>query len=53
MLSFHYANTMVPNFVLRFLINTYEGLSLQKRFKTGSCNSPKYEVLDIYIFEEI
>ena len=36
----------------RFLINTYERLSFQKLFKTGSCDSPKYEVPDIGIFEE-
>ena len=35
--------------MLRFLINTYEGLSFQKLFKTGSCVSPKHEVPDIYL----
>ena len=35
--------------MLRFLISTHEGLSFQKRLNTGSCDSPKYEVLDVYI----
>ena len=34
--------------MLRFLTNTYEGVSFQKCFKTESCDSPKYEVLDIW-----
>ena len=34
---------------LRFLINTYERLSSQQRFETGSQDSTKYEVLDIYV----
>ena len=40
------------HFVSRFLITTYERLSFQKRFKTGSCDLPKYEFPDICIFEE-
>ena len=35
------------------MINTYEWLSFQKHFKTGSCDSPKYEVLDIYIWRNL
>ena len=30
----------------KFLINTYEKLSFEKRFKIGPCDSPKYEVPD-------
>ena len=40
------------NFMSRFLINTSERLSFQNRFQTESCDSPKYEVPDICIFEE-
>ena len=40
------------NFVLRFLINAFERLSFLNFLKTGSCDSPKYEVPDISILEE-
>ena len=40
------------DFVLRFLINAFERLSFQNFLKTGSCDSPKYEVPDISILEE-
>ena len=49
----YYVAMSLYRFVLRFLINTYEGLSFQKLFKTGSCDSPKHEVLDIYIWRNL
>ena len=49
----YYVTMSLYKFVLRFLINTYEGRSFQKLFKAGSCDSPKYEVLDTYIWRNL
>ena len=49
----YYVTMSLCKFVLRFLTNTYEGISFQNLFKTRSCHSTKYEVLDIYIWRNL
>ena len=40
----------VTKFCVQVLVNTCGGLTFQKHFKAGPCDSPKYEVLDIHSF---